>query len=54
MPRPKLFDIEVKTGMTDAMHRRLTELARQDARTVSDLVRDAIRRYLQERFEEGE
>ncbi len=52
MPRPKLFDIEVKTGLTDAMHARLRELAEADSTTVSDLIRDAIKRYLQERFEE--
>src|SRR6266542_3686091 len=50
MPRPKLFDIEVKTGLTDAMHARLRELAEADSTTVSDLIRDAIKRYLQERF----
>jgi hypothetical protein len=52
MPRRKQFDVEIKTAMTDKTLGQLQRLAASDNRTVSDLVRDAIKRYLQEHAEE--
>jgi hypothetical protein len=54
VPRPKLFDVEIKTGLTAKTHGELQRLAQRDATTVSDLIRHAIKRYLRERSEEGE
>jgi predicted transcriptional regulator len=46
MPRPKQFDTEVRTKITGKAHADLQRLAERDARTVSDLVRDAIAAHL--------
>jgi predicted DNA-binding protein len=46
MPRPKLFDVEVKTALTNRTHQELQRFAERDGRPVSDLIRDAISAHL--------
>jgi hypothetical protein len=46
MPRPRLFDVEVKTALPNKTHEELRQFAERDNRTVSDLVRDAIAAHL--------
>jgi metal-responsive CopG/Arc/MetJ family transcriptional regulator len=47
--RPKQFDTEVRTKVTDETLRDLQRFANRDNATVSDLVRAAIRNYLTNR-----
>jgi hypothetical protein len=49
MPRPKLFDVEIKTALPNKTHEELQRLAERDNATVSDLVRGAIGNYLKNR-----
>jgi predicted DNA-binding protein len=46
VPRPRLFDVEIKTALPNRTHQELQRLAARDGRTVSDLVRDAIAAHL--------
>jgi hypothetical protein len=44
--RPKLYDKEIKTAITNKTARDLERFAERDNRTVSDLVRSAIAAHL--------
>ena len=44
--RPKLFDDRIVFPVTSQMKRDLQKLAQQDHRTVSAIVREAVRRFL--------